>query len=49
MGEKCIKVIESGWRAISIRDAIRLGTKNLPSIDPFADIVPITTKFYLKF
>lgn len=35
------KVIESGWRATGIRDAIRLGLSNLPFIDPFEEISPM--------
>ena len=31
-------VIESAWRAAEITDAICLGIKNLPAIDPFHDI-----------
>ena len=31
-------IIESGWRAAGITDAICLGSKNLPVIDPFHDI-----------
>ena len=34
-------IIESGWRAAGISDAIRLGTKNLPPIDPFHEIDPL--------
>ena len=35
------KNIESGWRAAGIQDAVKLGFKNLPTIDPFSDIDPI--------
>ena len=34
-------IIESGWRAAGITDAIRIGSKNLPAIDPFHDIDPL--------
>jgi hypothetical protein len=34
-------IIEGGWRAAGITDAIRLGSKNLPPIDPFHDIDPL--------
>ena len=34
------RVLESGWRAVRITDAIRLGRKNLPATDPFRDIDP---------
>ena len=34
-------VIDSGWRASGIKDAIRLGLDALPTIDPFNDIVPM--------
>ena len=32
------KNIESGWRAASIQNAVKLGLKNLPTADPFSDI-----------
>ena len=35
------KVIESGWASSGIRDAVRLGLSELPSIDPFQDIAPM--------
>ena len=35
------KVIESGWLAAGIRDAMHLGLSNLPSIDLFEEIVPM--------
>ena len=31
-------IIEIGWRAAGITDAIYLGSKSLPAIDPFHDI-----------
>ena len=34
-------IIESGWRTAGITDAIRLGRKNLPLIDPFHEISPL--------
>ena len=34
-------IIESGWRAAGITDAIRLGSKNLPPFDPFHEIDPL--------
>ena len=39
------KVIESGWEAAGIADAIRLGSKVLPSLDPFDDIDPLIDQF----
>ena len=39
------KVIESGWEAAGIADAIRLGSKALPSLDPFDDIDPLIDQF----
>ena len=33
-------IVEIGWGAAGITDAIRLGSKNLPAIDPFHDIDP---------
>lgn len=35
------EIIASGWRSAGITDAIRLGTKELPPIDPFHDIDPL--------
>ena len=35
------EVILSGWRASGITDAIRLGLKSLPSVDPFEEIDPM--------
>ena len=32
------KNTESGWRATGIQDAVKLGLKNLLTIDPFSDI-----------
>ena len=37
-GQNCIF---NGCKASGIDDAIRLGTKNLPSLDPFQDIDPV--------
>ena len=34
-------IIESGWRAAGITNAIRFGNKNLHAIDPFHDIDPL--------
>ena len=36
--EKWRDVIESGWRAADITDALIKGSKDLPSIDPFEHI-----------
>lgn len=35
------EIIDSGWRAAGISDAVRLGLSELPPIDPFNDIDPI--------
>ena len=35
------EIIDSGWRAARISDAVRLGLSELPPIDPFNDIDPI--------
>ena len=35
---RCKKVIKSGWERQGILDAITWGSKNLPKLDPFADI-----------
>ena len=39
--ERGIEIIESGWRASGILDALRKGSSALPSIDPFVDIGPM--------
>ena len=33
--------IESRWRAAGIQDAVKLGMKNLPTVDSFSDIDPM--------
>ena len=38
---RCKKVIKSGWERSGILDAITLGSKKLPELDPFADIDPL--------
>ena len=35
------EIIDSGWKAAGIADAIRVGLSELPPIDPFNDIDPI--------
>ena len=35
------KNMMSGWRAASILDAVNLGLRNLPTVDPFSDIDPM--------
>ena len=35
------KVIKSGWERSGILDAMILGSKKLPKLDPFADIDPL--------
>ena len=39
--EKGRDVIERGWRAAGITDALIKGSKDLPSIDPFEHIDPM--------
>ena len=39
--EKGRDVIENGWRAAGITDALIKGSKDLPSIDPFEQIDPM--------
>ena len=34
-------VILNGWKASGIYDALKMGSSNLPSIDPFHDILPL--------
>ena len=36
-----IEIIDSGWKASIIADAVRLGLSELPPIDPFNVIDPI--------
>jgi len=35
------EIIDSGWKAAGITDAVRVGLSELPPIDPFNDIDPI--------
>ena len=35
------EIINSGWKAAGITDAVRVGLSELPPIDPFNDIDPI--------
>ena len=42
MTSGCKKIIERGWASAGIRDAIRLGLSELPLIDPFCDIAPMS-------
>ena len=35
-----MEIIEGGWRTSCIQDAIKLGSKGLPPINPFEDIDP---------
>ena len=38
---RCKKVIKSRWERLRILDAITLGSKKLPKLDPFADTDPL--------
>ena len=42
--ERCTEMIKSGWERSEILDAILLGSKNLPSLHPFADIDPLESE-----
>ena len=42
------QVIKSGWEAAGITEAIEIGSKNLPSLDPFCDISPINNEVHFK-
>ena len=42
------QVIKSGWEVAGITEAIEIGSKNLPSIDPFQDISAINDKVHFK-
>ena len=46
--EKGQSVIINGWKAAGIYDALQLGSKHLPSIDPFEDISPLSNKVDLE-
>ena len=35
------EIIGSGWNASGIKDAIKLGTEKLPSLDPFEELDPM--------
>ena len=35
------EIIDNGWKAAGIADAVHLGISKLPAIDPFKDIDPI--------
>ena len=35
------KNTESEWRAAVIQDVVKLGLKNLPTLDPFSDVDPM--------
>ena len=35
------EIIDSGWKAAGISDAVKLGSSKLPPIDPFHDIDPM--------
>ena len=41
-------IIESGWRAAGISDAIRLGSKELPPTDPFSGHRSVTREKRIK-
>ena len=36
-----MEIIESGWTASGVQDAMKVGSKGLPPIDPFEDIDPL--------
>ena len=38
------EIIGSGWNASGIKDAIKLGTEKLPSLDPFEELDPMMNK-----
>ena len=43
------KLIKSGWERSGILDAITLGSKKLPKLDPFADIDPLQSGEIIDF
>ena len=40
-GSKGKEIIDSGWKAAGISDAVKLGSSKLPPFDPFHDIDPM--------
>ena len=42
------EIIDSGWKAAGIADAVRLGASELPPIDPFAKVISIKNKDFQK-
>ena len=42
------QAIKSGWEAEGITEAIEIGSKNLPSLDPFRDIPPINGEVHFE-
>ena len=41
------EIVASGWKKAGIFDAIKLGSKSLPSLNPFADICPLIKSLQL--
>ena len=39
--ESSSTIIVNGWKASGIYDGLKMGSSNLPSIDPFQDISPL--------
>ena len=42
------QVIKSGWETAGITEAVEIGPKNLPSLDPFRGISPINYKVHFE-
>ena len=42
------EIVASGWKKAGIFDTIKLGSSGLPSLDPFADICPLTKSLLLR-
>ena len=42
------QVIKIGWEAAGITEAIKISSKNLPSVDPFRNISPINDKIHFE-
>ena len=42
------QVINSGWEAAGITEVIEIGSKNLPSLDPFRDISRINDEVHFE-
>ena len=42
------EIVANGWKKAGIFDTTKLGSSGLPSLDPFADICPLTKSLQLR-